>query len=251
PSAPGLPIGARGGNGAPVQTVPGLVVPGSKTLGGKKLRIEMYGFLLIGILSSTAAGEPLHVDPAAGNSNFSAAFDAPLGERINAVSSRVDCDLTYDSDGATASGTCSVPLLSIMVDNLPLKTEHFQQWATHKKSDPKSCALEVKLSGLKLEPPLAANVVSKFAAEVPFTVCGRPRRDGKRERVEGTATVLSSNDKGRGKTVRVRARIEKFDREAYEIGPGFTEGWLARVQSLSTIVAHEGRVELSLFATAK
>src|SRR5215813_9215047 len=113
-------------------------------------RIKMYGFWLISILASAAAGEPLHVDPDAGNSNFSAVFDAPLGERINAVSSRVVCNLTYDSDGATASGTCSVPLVSIMVDNQPLKTEHFQQWATHKKSDPKSCAMEAKLSGLRL-----------------------------------------------------------------------------------------------------
>src|SRR5262249_58754987 len=107
------------------------------------------------------------------------------------------------------------------------------------------------VSGVRPEPPVSATAASKFAAEVPFTVCGRPRRDGKRERVEGTATVLSSNDKGRARTVRVRAQIEKFDREAYEIGPGFTEGWLARVQSLSAIVAHEGRIELSLFATAK
>jgi len=143
----------------------------------------------------------------------------------------------------------SVPLASIVVDNQPLKTEHFQQWTTHKKSDPKTCALEAKLSGLKLDPPLAANAVSKFAAEIPFTVCGRQRRDGKREHVEGTAMLISSNSTGRAKTVRIRAQIEKFDREAYEIGPGFTEGWLARVQSLSSIVAHEGRVELSLFAT--
>jgi hypothetical protein len=217
------------------------------------LRFEMSGFLFlfIGVLSSPAATEPLHVDPDTGNSNFSAVFDAPLGERINAVSSRVLCELTYDSDNATASGTCSVPLVSIVVDNQPTKTEHFRQWATHKKSDPKTCALEAKLSGLKLDPPLTAEAVSKFTAEIPFTVCGRQRRDGKRERVEGTAMLVSSTAAGRARAIRIRAQIEKFDREAYEIGPGFTEGWLARVQSLSTIVAHEGRIELSLFATAK
>ena len=217
------------------------------------LRLAAYGFpfLLIGVLASRAASEPLHVDPDSGNSNFSAVFDAPLGERINAVSSRVLCDLTYDSNNATASGTCFVPLVSIVVDNQPTKTEHFQQWATHKKSDPKSCVLETKLSGLKLDPPLRADAVSKFAAEIPFTVCGRQRRDGKRERIEGTAMLVSSTAAGPAKAVRVRAQIEKFDREAYEIGPGFTEGWLARVQSLSTIVAHEGRIELSLFASTK
>ena len=217
------------------------------------LRLEVFGFffLFIGVLSSPAAGDSLHVDPDAGNSNFSAVFDAPLGERINAVSSRVLCDLNYDNDHATASGTCSVPLVSIVVDSQPTKTEHFQQWTTHKKSDPKTCALEAKLTGLKLDPPLNANAVSKFAAEIPFTVCGRQRRDGKRERIEGTAMLISSTTAGRAKTVRVRAQIEKFDREAYEIGPAFTEGWLARVQSLSAVVAHEGRIELSLFATAK
>ena len=217
------------------------------------LRLASYGFpfLFIGILTSEATGETLHVDPDVGNSNFSAVFDAPLGERINAVSSRVLCDLTYDSESATASGKCSVPLISIVVDSQPVKTEHFQQWATHKKSDPKNCALEANLSGLKLDPPLNANAVSKFAAEIPFTVCGRQRRDGKREHLEGTATLVSSTAAGQGRTVRVRAQIEKFDRDAYEIGPGFTEGWLARVQSLSAIVAHEGRIELSLFATPK
>jgi len=153
--------------------------------------------------------------------------------------------------GQRASGSCSVPLNSIVVDSQPLKTQHFQQWATHKKSDPKACALEAKLSGIKLDQPLAANAESRFTSDVPFTVCGRARKDGKREHVDGSAMLLASDAQGRPKTVRVRAQIVKFDREAYEIGPAFTEGWLAKVQSLSSIVAHEGRVELSLFATAK
>ena len=62
---------------------------------------------------------------------------------------------------------------------------------------------------------------------------------------------MPSDTEGRDKPVRVRAQIEKFNRDAYEIAPDFTEGWLARVQSLSTVVAHVGRVELSFFATAK
>jgi len=66
----------------------------------------------------------LHVDPDAGNNKFSATFDAPLGERIEAVSSAVNCDLSYDDKAGTASGNCSVPLTSIMVDNEPTKTEH-------------------------------------------------------------------------------------------------------------------------------
>src|SRR3954468_15272379 len=91
----------------------------------------------------------LHVDPEAGNSKFNATFDAPLGERINAVSSAVGCDLDYDEKAGSASGTCSVPLTSIMVDNEPTKTEHFQQWTTNKKVEPKDCKLEAKFSGLK------------------------------------------------------------------------------------------------------
>jgi len=49
--------------------------------------------------------------------------------------------------------------------------------------------------------------------------------------------------------VRVRARVEHFHREAYRIGPRFTEGWLARVQSLAKVVAEEGTLELTLFAS--
>src|SRR5262245_8872526 len=119
-----------------------------------RLAASSFAVLFMGVLPCPAAGETLHVDPEVGNSNFSAVFDAPLGERINAVSSRVLCDLTYDNENATASGKCSVPLVSIVVDSQPTKTEHFQQWATHKKSDTKTYALEAKLSGLKLDTPL-------------------------------------------------------------------------------------------------
>lgn len=214
-------------------------------------RILSLAAVLVGLAARAGAPDRLQVDPDAGNSNFSAVFDAPLGERINAVSSRLTCELTYDSANGTVSGSCSVPLTSIIVDSQPLKTQHFQQWATHQKSDPKSCALEAKFSGIKLDQPLAANKAARFTADVPFTVCGRARKDGRPEHVDGSAVLLASDAQDRPKTVRVRARIEKFDREAYQIGPAFTEGWLAKVQSLSSIVAHEGRIELSLFATAK
>ena len=49
------------------------------------------------------------VNPDAGNNSFSAVFDAKLGERINAVSSAVGCQVTYDEKTGLASGTCSVP----------------------------------------------------------------------------------------------------------------------------------------------
>src|SRR5262249_52147322 len=143
--------------------------PAKQSLVGQHRRMKMRNLIPVVsvLLAVTArAGEPLRVDPEAGNSNFSAVFDAPLGERINAVSSHVSCDLTYDATTATASGVCSVPLTSIVVDNLPLKTEHFQQWSTHKKSDPKLCTFEAKLSNIKLDPPLAPNTTSKFSTAV-------------------------------------------------------------------------------------
>src|SRR5438067_1730986 len=122
----------------------------------------------------------LHVDPDAGNNKFSATFDAPLGERIEAVSSAVACDVSYDDKAGAASGNCSVPLTSIMVDNEPTKTEHFQQWVTNKKSEPKECKIEAKFDGLKVDPPALSATPSKISGEVPFTVCGRPRSDGKK-----------------------------------------------------------------------
>ena len=47
-------------------------------------------------LPAAARAEAFTVNPDAGNSGFSAVFDAQLGERINAVSSAVGCDVTYD-----------------------------------------------------------------------------------------------------------------------------------------------------------
>ena len=180
----------------------------------------------------------LHVDPEAGNNTFNATFDAPLGERIMAVSSAVACDVTYDQ--GVAKGACSVPLTSITVDSEPTKTEHFQQWATNKKVDPKECRIEAKIDGLE------ASLDGKpFAAEVPFTVCGRARADGKPEKLTGNAVTLPD---GR---VRIRARVARFDREKYRIGPKFTEGWLSRVQQLAPVVAKVGTIDISIFAKAE
>jgi hypothetical protein len=186
-----------------------------------------------------AAALVLKVDPEAGNNKFDATFDAPLGEKIVATSSAVGCNLTV-ADGI-ASGTCTVPLSSIVVDNEPTKTEHFQQWVTNKKSDPKSCKIEAKLEGMKLAGPLAASP-QKFSGQAAFTVCGRPRSDGGKEQVEGNAMMLPD---GR---IRVRAHIDKFSRDKYKIGPKYTEGWLSRVQQLAPVVADEGTIDLSLFA---
>ena len=195
------------------------------------------------------AGE-FEVDPDAGNNSFSAIFDAKLGERINAVSSAVGCQLTYDEKTGLASGKCSVPIESIRVDNDDTKSDHFRQWATNKKSDPAQCRIEAAFSGVKVG-ALAAGTPAPFSAQVPFTVCGRGRTGGAKEKVTGTALLFPPGAYGEKATVRIRATVPDFDRDAYRIGPKYTDGWLARVQALATVVAEKGSVELSLFAKAK
>jgi hypothetical protein len=201
-------------------------------------------------LAAAARGEDFAVDPEAGNNTFSAVFDAKLGERINAVSSAVGCELRYDQRAGTASGRCSVPLSSIRVDNDDTKSDHFRQWATNKKADPKECRLEAAFEGVAVG-KLAAETPVPFRAEIPFQVCGRSRADGGKESLSGTALLFPAGAYGDRKTIRIRATIAAFDRDAYRIGPRYTEGWLARVQSLAKVVAESGTVELSLFARAR
>jgi len=198
-------------------------------------------------LSASTHAEELEVNPDAGNNSFSAVFDAALGERINAVSSAVGCRLRYDPATGTASGRCSVPLSSVRVDNDDTKSDHFWQWATNKKSDPATCQLEASFENVRIG-TLAPERPAPFQAEIPFTVCGRKRADGRPEHVSGTALLFPPGTYGSSKTIRVRATLTGFDRDAYRIGPAYTEGWLARVQSLAKVVAERGDVELSLFA---
>ncbi len=206
--------------------------------------------LAVGLTAGGAFAEDFHVDPNVGHSTFSAVFDAKLGERISATSSAVECNASYDEKTGTVSGTCSVPLTSIKVDNEDTKTDHFQQWATNKKMEPKDCKFEVKLTGVKIG-KLVVETPVRFTAEVPFTICGRARTDGGKERVDGNAILFPPGSYGEAKIIRVRATIAKFNREKYQIGPQYTEGWLAKVQSLAKVVAEEGTIELSLFAKAK
>ncbi len=194
-----------------------------------------------------AFAEDFRVDPNTGNNKFDAVFDAALGERITAQSSAVSCELRYDEKSGLASGHCSVPLTSIRVDNDDTKTEHFGQWVTNKKSDPKACRFETTFEGVKIG-TLAPEKPVPFTAETSFTVCGRKRTDGGKEKVTGSALLFPPGSYGEKKTIRLRARIEGFDRDAYRIGPKYTEGWLARVQQLAKVVADQGTVDLSLFA---
>lgn len=199
------------------------------------------------------AGEAFHVDPDAGKNNFSAVFDATFGERINAVSSKVACDVTYDEKANSISGTCSVPLTSVMVDNNSIKSEHFQQWATNKKMAAKDCKLEARFENVKLDSALEPQKPATFKGEIPFTVCGRAREDGGKEKVTGAVVLFPAGTyaPGASKTLRARAKVEGFNREKYHIGPKWTDGWAARVQTLASVVASEGTIDLSLFAISQ
>jgi len=207
-------------------------------------RTVLFAVLALG---ATAWAEDLAVDPDAGNSTFSAIFDAALGERINAQSAAVGCKVSLDEKTGAVSGSCAVPLTSVRVDNEDTKTDHFRQWVTNKKSDPKDCRLEAVFQGVKLGKLVAERPVP-FEARIPFTVCGRGPVDGRAEHVKGTAVLFPPGSYGAARTIRVRATIQGFDRDAYHIGPKYTEGWLARVQSLAKVVAEKGTVELTLFA---
>jgi hypothetical protein len=194
-----------------------------------------------------AGGVPYEVSHDRGANTFSAIFDAPLGERINASSSSVGCELTFDEAAHTASGTCKVPLEKVMVDNNETKTEHFQQWATNKKSDPKKCELEARFTNVALAGPLVEGQPVNFTADVPFTICGKGREDGKPEHLTGNVILLSAKDKN----LRVRAHIDDFDREQYHVGPKWTDGWAAKIQFLAPVVAPKGSIDLNLFADPK
>ena len=202
----------------------------------------MLSPLLLVVLS--AAPQDLRVDGNAGNNTLNGVFDAPLGERITATSSAVACELKVDPGAGFVSGRCSVPLETITVDADPTKSDHFRQWATNRKSDPARCTLAADLGKVALVLPPGPGESTQFQADVPFTVCGRSREDRGLEHVAGTVVRLDDG------WLRVRARVEHFHREAYRIGPRFTDGWLARVQSLAKVVAEEGTLELTLFASA-
>jgi len=206
-------------------------------------------YLLATLCAAPAAAADFAVNPDAGNNSLAAVFDAALGERITAVSSAVGCEVAIDGRGL-ASGRCSVPLTSLKVDADDTKTEHLQQWATNKKVDASTCTLEASFREVQLGTLIPEQPV-RFTAEVPFQVCGRPRADGGREHLTGTAVLFPPGTYGERMTIRIRATVVGFDRDAYRIGPKYTEGWLARVQSLAKVVAEKGTIDLSLFAKQK
>jgi hypothetical protein len=189
------------------------------------------------------------VDPEAGSNAFSAVFDAAIGERITAVSSKVACTLSVDEGRLQGKAVCAVPLTAIRVDNDDVKSDHFRQWATNKTVDPRKCVFRLEVPQIQL-PAVEAMKPVAFETEGTFTICGRARDDKGAERITGTVLYLPPGEYKDAPTLRVRARIEGFDRERYRVGPAFTEGWLARVQQLAPVVAKQGTIEVNVFGTA-
>ena len=190
------------------------------------------------------------VDPAAGRNQFTAVFDATVGERIVAVSSEVGCAITVDERARVGSARCSVPLKSVRVDAHETKTEHFRQWATNAQGDPAACRLDVALGPVTVPSPAAAGAPVTVETPVTFTVCGRRRDDGGAERARITVAEAAPARAGAPRLLRIRAHVDGFDRERYRVGPRFTPGWLARVEELAGVVAPIGTIDVSLFATA-
>ena len=211
--------------------------------------------------SALAADTKFAVDPEAGNNTFTAVFDAAIGERITAVSSAVACTLTVDEAKLEGKASCAVPLISIRVDNDETKSEHFRQWATNKQVEPKKCAFKLEVPMLRLQGPVEPMKPVAFETEGTFTLCGRQRDDRGPEKIQGTILYLPAKEYDAAetprtparphevpRTIRIRARIEGFDRERYQVGPRWTAGWFARVQELAPVVATQGTIEVNLFA---
>src|SRR5436309_3353868 len=135
-------------------------------------------------------------------------FNAAIGERITAVSSGVGCTLRVDEAQLTGQASCAVLLSSIRVDNDDTKSDHFRQWATNKKVDPKKCAFKLEVPHLKLEGPVEAMKPVPFEAEGTFTICGRPRDDKGAETISGTILYLPPGSYRDVRTLRIRAKIE-------------------------------------------
>jgi hypothetical protein len=205
--------------------------------------------LVLSTSSAATAETRFTVDPEAGNNTLSAVFDAAIGERITAVSSAVGCTLLVDEAKLQGKATCSVPLISIRVDNDDTKSDHFRQWATNKKVEPRKCVFKLEVPGLKLDAAVEAMKPVPFETEGTFTICGRPRDDKGTEQISGTIIYLPAGSYKDVRTLRIRGKIEGFNRERYQIGPKWTDGWLARVQQLAPVVATDGTIEVNLFAT--
>ncbi|HEV7731004.1 MAG TPA: hypothetical protein VGR62_02535, partial [Candidatus Binatia bacterium] len=161
------------------------------------------------------------------------------------------CTVTVDEAALQGMASCFIPLTSISVDNTPTKSEHFQQWATNKKSEPDTCRIELTVPMTRVPGPVTPDKPVQFAADGTFHVCGRPRDDKGTERLALTVTYIPKRGDDGPPALRIRAHLDHFDRERYGVSPRATAGWLARVEQLSDVVATEGVIDVSVVAVAK
>ena len=215
----------------------------------------MGGVAAIGLTLSaaTVTAKTYSVEPGAGNSNMTAVFDAPLGERITAISSQLSCSIEVGDDHQSVSATCAIPLTSVMVDNEDVKTAHFQLWATNRKMKPELCKLELDFGTMKLDSKLKPREPVSFSFNGRVKVCGRTHTQGVSERISGQIILFPEGTyrEGEPELLRIRARIRDFSRNAYQVGPEWTGGLLAKVQALSSAVSKVGDIDVSLFAKLK
>ena len=83
-----------------------------------------------------------------------------------------------------------------------------------------------------------------------FALCGHQRDDRGAERIRGTVLSLLPSGPTAVRTVRIRARIDGFNRDRYQVGPHRTDAWFVRVQQLAPVVAADGTIEVNVFAAA-
>jgi hypothetical protein len=212
------------------------------------MRISTASLVLLA--APVLAATTFTVDPEAGRNQFTAVFDSAVGERIVAVSSRVGCTLTVDEERRVGSAKCAVPLTSIRVDNDDTKSDHFRQWATNKKVDPKQCRIELDVPRVEVPEPVEPGKAVAVKTRGTFTVCSRARDDEGAEPISVTVTYVAPKTADAPRLLRIRAHLEGFDRDRYGVSPKNTAGWLARVQQLADVVATTGTIDVSLFATA-
>lgn len=217
-------------------------------IGPGKAMLLLSAFAIFGVYGIGAEGFKVEGSVGLASPTMSVVFDSALGERITAASSDLTCRIDINLKKGESSGDCVIPLKSISVDGHAQKSEHFYDWATNKKSDPEQCQIKFAWEQARAAGPIFENQPATFSVLGKFTVCGRARDDQGKETVTGNLFLFPPGVRIETQALRIKAKVEGFNRERYGIGPKFTEGWVASVQRLAPVVGDEGTVDVTLFA---
>ena len=93
---------------------------------------RITSFIICLLLPQILLAETYRSSAMQGDSTLSGVFSLPLGERITALSSVIDCSIDIENS-IQIKGICKVPLSSINVDSEPTKTKHFMLGQPTKK----------------------------------------------------------------------------------------------------------------------